>query len=238
VGDSLITIRGKFRRRSSNRDSLYSFSDKKLGDAILNLISVKDIKQDDKTGYIYISDEAYDSKPGKFISFVQTFFYLKHSIRHLLFGSGIGNFSSKLAFRASGVNALGSYPQKYVYASPEFEHNHLYTFLFYHSEDASKHSVLNYPFSVYNQIFGEYGLLGALLFAVFYLGYFVSRYRRFSYGKYLLIIMLAFFITEYWFEFFSLIVIFELFMLLNLKENDPGFASLPEINPEKVGSDN
>jgi hypothetical protein len=71
---------------------------------------------------------------------------------------------------------------------------------------------------VYNQVLGEYGITGAILFIVFYLGYFVSKYRRLSYGRYLIIILLGFFLMEYWFESLSLIVIFELFMLLNIKE--------------------
>ncbi|HEX4849261.1 MAG TPA: hypothetical protein VFV08_00580, partial [Puia sp.] len=116
-------------------------------------------------------------------------------------------------------NALGSYPKKYVYASPEFIHNHLITYLYYYEAEASKHSVLNYPFSVYNQIFGEYGLIGAVLFGLFYIGFYLKRFRLVTYGKYLILMMLAFFVTEYWFEFFSLVVLFELFIFLNLKEN-------------------
>lgn len=182
-----------------------------------NLISFGDLRQND-SGYLIVPDIIYDTKPGKLISFMQTYFYLKSSIKHFLFGAGIGNFSSKLAFRASGVGALGSYPERFRYISTDFKYYHLATYLYYYHADASMHSVLNYPFSVYNQVPGEYGFTGVLLFTIFYLGYFVSRYRRLSYGRYLLIILLGFFFMEYWFESFSLIVIFELFMLLNIKE--------------------
>lgn len=208
-------------------DSLYSFSDQKLERAVGNFISFKHIHSDPKTGYIRIPDEIYQSKPGKLISFIQTYFYLKHSFRQLMLGSGIGNFSSKLAFRASGVRTLGTYPQKYQYISADFWHNHLFTFRYYYEASASKHSVLNYPFSVYNQILGEYGLIGAGLFAGFYVWFFISGYRRLSYGRYLGIAMLCFFATEYWFEFFSLVIIFELMMFQNLNEGKEAAIPLP-----------
>jgi len=217
VGDSIITLRNVVEIKSTNPDSIYSFSNKKLEKAIGNFISLKEFKEND-SGFVDIPEDIYETRPGKFISFVQTYFYLKSNLKHLLFGSGIGDFSSKLAFRASGVNALGTYPEKYKHTSQDFRNNHLRTYLFYKHADASKHSVLNYPFSVYNQILGEYGLIGAIIFAIFYLGYFISKYHRLSYGRYLIIILLGFFLMEYWFEFFSLIIIFELLMLLNIKE--------------------
>jgi hypothetical protein len=174
--------------------------------------------KEDSTAYVAFSETDYRSKPGKLISFVQTFLYLKQKIRHALFGSGVGRFSSKLAFRASGVGILGTYPSKYAYVAPEFRYNHLKTFLFYYNAEASQHSVMNYPFSVYNQVFGEYGLVGVLIFILFYLGYFLSRFRLLTYGRYMIVLLLAFFLMEYWFELFSLIVLFELFMFLNIRE--------------------
>jgi hypothetical protein len=199
-------------------DSAYGISYGKFGKAFNTLFSFKEFVKNDTTGYISIPEYVYGTRPGKFISFIQTYFYLKQSLRHFIFGSGIGNFSSKLAFMASGVHALGTYPRKYEYISPDFKYNHFQTYLFYKHSDASKHSVLNFPFAVYNQLLGEYGLTGVILFAVFYLGYFIRRYPRISYGRYLIISLLCFFVMEYWFELFSLVVIFELFILLNIKE--------------------
>jgi hypothetical protein len=215
-------------------DSIYSFSDKKLEKAFGNLISFKNIRQDPVTGYIVIPDALYQTKPGKLASFIQTFFYLKHSFKHLLLGSGIGNFSSKLAFRASGEKILGTYPQKYVYISPDFKHNHLFTFRYYYEASASKHSVINYPFSFYNQILGEYGLVGAILFAIFYLGYFISRYRKLSYGRYLLLALLGFLFFDYWFESFTLVIMFELLILLNIKEGRETESSIPTQPAEEL----
>ena len=220
-------------------DSVYSFSDKKLKKAFGNLLSIKNIRQDPVTGYIVIPDAFYQTKPGKFASFIQTFFYLKHSFKHLLLGSGIGNFSSKLAFRASGIKILGAYPKKYVYISSDFRHNHLFTFRYYYEASASKHSVINYPFSFYNQILGEYGLIGALVFAIFYLGYFITRYRRLSYGRYLLLALLGFLLFDYWFESFTLVILFELLILLNIKEGrEPDSSALALPKEELVKKEN
>jgi hypothetical protein len=213
-GDTIMTVRNKLEIFP---DSAYFYSNRKLKYAVGNLLSFRHLRRND-SGYIIIPDEIYDTKPGKLISFVQTYYYLQMNATHFLFGSGVGNFSSKLAFRASGVNALGSYPERFRYTSSDFKFNHLRTYLFYFHSDASRHSVVNYPFSIYNQILGEYGFVGGLLFIVCYLGYFLSKYKRLSYGRYLIIIMLGFFLMEYWFESLSLIVIFELFMLLNIKE--------------------
>lgn len=225
--DSIKAKRTEFiinaKRRSDSIHNIYSINKSKLKKAIDQLFTLNDHSKiisspGDSTHYLMISRQDYDSKPGKLISFFQTYAYLKTNARHLFFGAGIGNFSSKLAFRASGVGILGSYPKKYIYTAPDFRYNHLNTFEYYIHESAGRHSVLNFPFSVFNQLFGEYGLIGMALFIIFYLGYFISRFRRLTYGRYMLFILLGFFLMEYWFEFLSLVVIFELFLLLNIKE--------------------
>jgi hypothetical protein len=204
-------------------DSVYAVSPNRQSKSVGHLFSLHNhsriIRDSAGSGYyLYISNTDYDSKPGKLISFLQTYVFLQSKISHLIFGAGIGNFSSKLAFRASGVHILGSYPSKYTYASTDFKNNHLRSFEHYIHGPPSQHTVLNFPFSVYNQILGEYGLTGALLFAVFYLGYFLKHLRRLSYGRFMLIALMGFFLMDYWFESFSLVVIFELFLLLNMKE--------------------
>lgn len=201
-------------------DTVYRFDNKKLEKALDNLVSLQKAMPDSSgVPELYLTDTDFKTKPGKLISFFQTFNYLRSSPENFLFGSGIGRFSGKLAFRAAGVNELGSYPEKYRYTAPEFEKNHLRTFLFYQNSDESLHSVLNYPFSVYNQLPGEYGLVGVILFVIFYVGYFIKRYRLLSYGRYLILLLFAFFLMDYWFEMYSLIIIFELIMLLDIKEN-------------------
>lgn len=206
------------------RDSLYYLDKHRFGSAVEHLFSFNDVQENignpgDSNSYPLFTPDDYNSKPGKLISFVQTYIYLKRPPAHMVFGAGVGNFSSKLAFRASGAGALGSYPARYAYMSPEFRYLHFRTFRYYYSNpDPSKHSVLNFPYSVYNQILGEYGVVGVLLFAICYFGYFAARYKRMSYGIYMFVALFGFFFTEYWFELFSLVIIFELFLFLNLKE--------------------
>ena len=202
-------------------DTAYKFDNARLKKAIEHLTEIPqqtsgDLK--DSAAYVAYSAEDYRSRPGKLLSFLQTYLFLKRDVRHGLFGAGIGRFSSKLAFRASGVSILGTYPKKFAYVAPEFRYNHLKTFLFYYNAEASQHSVMNYPFSVYNQVLGEYGLIGVLLFVLFYLGFFLKRYKKISYGRYMIILLFCFFFMEYWFEMFSLIVLFELFLFLNISE--------------------
>lgn len=239
--DSLQTFRNLLIRQAEDErrkkmDSVYSFNEKKLGKAVTKLFSVKKKVPDDGIPQLVLTNEDFMSKPGKLISFFQTYNYLTSGIKNFIFGSGTGNFSSKLAFRASGVNIQGTYPAKYQYISPEFKENHFKTFSFYYNGPASLHSVINYPFSVYNQLPGEYGFLGVTLFAVFYLGFFFKRYRLLTYGRYMIPLLLAFLITEYWLELYSLVVMFELFMFLNIKENREKNAASNSYSPDNNSS--
>ncbi|HEY4335378.1 MAG TPA: hypothetical protein VGM89_05760 [Puia sp.] len=232
IGDDAYKVNKKGLRRAF--DNLLSIEERPASrERASEVDSIEKGKINDSTIYPVVSETAYKSKPGKLISFAQTYYFLKMSVRHLLFGSGVGNFSSKLAFRVSGSGVLGTYPQKYRYVSPEFRYNHLKTYQFYANQDASRHSVLNFPFSVYNQISGEYGLTGILLFCFGYLWYFVSRFRRLSYGRYMLCALLAFFLMEYWFELFTLVILFELFLLLNIKEGRDFPARTEGYSPDQ-----
>jgi len=231
------TVRKPVVVSSKLPDTAYKFDNARLRKAIDHLTEIPKLSGDevtDSTKYVSYTETDYRSRPGKFLSSLQTFLYLKQDIRHCLFGSGVGRFSSKLAFRASGVSVLGTYPRKYAYVAPEFKYNHLKTFLFYYNAEASQHSVMNYPFSVYNQLFGEYGLLGVLLFIIFYLGYFLARYRQLTYGRYMIILLFCFFLMEYWFEMFSLIVLFELFLFLNIAEKNGHNRQVAEMTDEKL----
>lgn len=156
--------------------------------------------------------------PGKLIAMEQTFSYLKSNPGHILTGMGMGNFSSKLAFRTTGLRIAGGYPLSYVYISEGFKLNHLPLYLYYFSQSDKLHSLTNSPNSVYDQILGEYGLLGLFSFLVFYFGFFMRRYRSLTYGLPLLLLMGAIFFTDYWFEQLSVVVLFELLLLLNIKE--------------------
>ncbi len=158
------------------------------------------------------------SLPGKLIGLIQTAGFMVQHPGRLLTGSGMGNFSSKLAFRATGLDIAGGYPQRYVYMAPDFVHNHLDLYLDFFSRQADKHSLTNTPFSVYDQLLSEYGLIGLLLFLVFYLGFFGKHYKQLTYGMPVLLLMMAVFFVDYWFEQLSVVILFELLLLLDLKE--------------------
>ncbi|GAA4094579.1 hypothetical protein [Mucilaginibacter panaciglaebae] len=157
--------------------------------------------------------------PGKVIGFKQTFNFLKMHPAKILAGEGVGNFSSKLAFRATGLKFTGGYPKKYIYINPDFLRNHLDVYLSFFTRSAATHSLTNSPFSVYDQLLAEYGLLGLLMLLIFYVGFFAKNYRLLTYGIPLLLFVLFIFLIDYWFEQLSVVVFFELLMFLNISES-------------------
>ena len=133
-------------------------------------------------------------------------------------GSGMGNFSSKLAFRTTGMKIAGGYPQKLKYMNADFVSNHLDLYLYYFTKADGLHSLINSPNSVYNQLLSEYGLLGLLAFFIFYLGFFIRQIKKLTYGIPLLFLLSGIFFVDYWFEQLSMVVFFELLIFLNIKE--------------------
>jgi hypothetical protein len=156
--------------------------------------------------------------PGKLIAFKQTFSFLKDHPLKIVAGSGTGNFSSKLAFRATGLGMAGGYPKKFSYTSNDFLNNHLNLYLTYFSKDIELHSLVNSPNAVYDQLIAEYGVLGILAFIFLYLAFFTKHVRKLTYGLPLLLILLGSFWVDYWYEQLSIVIVFELLMLLNIKE--------------------
>lgn len=156
--------------------------------------------------------------PGKLIAIEQTaVFLVKHPLR-LLTGNGMGSFSSKLAFRVTGLGIGGAYPARFRYIDTDFLNNHLGLYLYYFSKPADLHSVINTPDNVYDQLLAEYGLAGLALFVFFYLGFFTKNRKRLVYSIPLVFIMLGAFFFGYWFEQLSIVVLFELFLLLDGKQ--------------------
>lgn len=156
--------------------------------------------------------------PGKLIAFKQTFAFLKKHPLKIITGSGMGKFSSKLAFRATGLGMAGSYPMSMTYINDDFLNNHLNLYLTYFSKDKELHSLINSPNSVYDQLLAEYGLLGILAFVLLYLAFFVKHLRRLTYGIPLFLLLLGSFGVDYWYEQLSIVIVFEFLMLLNIKE--------------------
>ncbi|MEI8278327.1 MAG: hypothetical protein WCG87_01115 [Bacteroidota bacterium] len=163
------------------------------------------------------------AKPAKLFSMKQTVNYLSSDWAHCVFGAGMGNFSSKLAIKMTGLGLQGTYPEKYVYADTPFVKFHLFSILYCISQPVALHSALNMPNSVYNQIAGEYGMIGIFIFIFLYIGFWWKNRKELGYGKYLIVLLFMFLGIEYWFEMISFTVIFELLMLMDMhlynKEN-------------------
>jgi hypothetical protein len=163
-------------------------------------------------------DRYPSSMPGKVTGLFQTINFIHQHPYKIITGNGIGNFSSKLAFRASGLGFAGGYPQKFAYINPDFLSNHLDIYLNFFSKKTDFHSLINNPDSVYDQLLAEYGILGLMAFLIYYLGFFLKHYKQLTYGLPILLLVLAVFFIEYWFEQLSILLFFELMLLLNIKE--------------------
>ncbi|TDW96612.1 hypothetical protein [Dinghuibacter silviterrae] len=161
--------------------------------------------------------------PGKVLALKDLVsFYREHPTRVFL-GDGPGNFSSKLAFRATGLGVAGGYPGRWTYIHPDFLKYHLDLFLAYFSRPKESHSLVNTPDSVPGQLLGEYGLLGLGLFVGGYLVFFARKAVRADRlrGKTnaaawpLLGLMAGAFCMGYWFEQLSIVVLFELMIYMD-----------------------
>lgn len=158
--------------------------------------------------------------PGKLIALRQTVNFLRPHPPDFLTGAGMGTFSSKLAFRTTALGIAGGYPEKLAYVNEAFRENHLKLYMDYFSKDVELHSLIHSPNSVYDQLLAEYGLLGLLAFCLLYLGAFLKHHKKLTYGKPLLLILLAAFCIDYWYEQLSIVILFELMLLLNIKETN------------------
>lgn len=158
----------------------------------------------------------------KFYTVKQTFHYMTRSSRNAICGAGIGNFSSKLAIKMTGLGIQGDYPLNYIYVNRDYIHYHLFSVLYLFSMPIGEHSIINMANSVYNQVAGEYGIMGCLAFVLLYVIYVLRNWRKLHAGGYLFLMMLAYFMFEYWFEMVSLTVLIEFIVLFELysKEKD------------------
>ncbi|MGE5106260.1 MAG: hypothetical protein ACM3H8_01855 [Sphingobacteriales bacterium] len=157
--------------------------------------------------------------PRKFTSFKQTYSYATSNVINFMIGAGPGNFSSRAAF-VFGGEYVSWLPITMVYRSEAFEHNH---FQLWNKEILShpyQDGTANQPFSIYNQLLGEYGIVGLLVFIFLYIGYYLKKYSSFTYGRYLLVFILLIALMDYWFEYISIMILFEVLMFLQIKEID------------------
>lgn len=163
-----------------------------------------------------------DSCPGLIISLNQTKDLLLSGAQKFLFGNGIGNFSSRLAFMSTKE---GESSRLFQYVLPQYEHkdfkeNHkaIWKYVDYAGKDY--HSIKHLPFSGYNQILGEYGIIGFCCFLFFYVGYFAFKWKKLGVIKFLIPFILIIFGMYYWFESFVVMIIYELLMLTEVKSNE------------------
>jgi len=162
--------------------------------------------------------------PGKLVALRQTAgFFTDHPLK-IFFGNGVGNFSSKLALKAAGLGIEGNYPKDLVYINNDFKNNHLSLYLNYFSKKAELHSIINSPNNVYDQLVSEYGLTGFFSFVFLYIAFFIKKIKAFTYGIPIMLLMLSAFGVDYWFEQLSIVIVFELLMLLNIKESKEKYA--------------
>ena len=159
-----------------------------------------------------------NSLPGKYIALEQTLNLFSKNPRYIGTGVGLGNFSSKTAFKATGLQIAGSYPESFIYMHPLFISNHLNIYTSFFSSHSKKHSIINSPNSVYDQLLSEYGVIGILSFFFLYIGFFLKNKKHLTYGIPLLLLLSGLFFIEYWFEQLSVIVMFELMLFLNIRE--------------------
>jgi energy-coupling factor transporter transmembrane protein EcfT len=167
----------------------------------------------------YIEEKYKLTYPGKVVSVFQVFDFFRENPKKLLLGAGLGNFSSKLAIKATGLGLFGSYPESKIFISDHFKDYHLKTITYTYIKPPSEHSITNTPNSAYNQIFSEYGIMGVMSLIFLYVGFFLKRWKNLSYGKTLLPLFLICLATDYWFEYLSIVVFFELLMFVDIEKN-------------------
>ena len=150
-----------------------------------------------------------DIPPRKITSFEQTFQNASSNISTLIFGSGMGNFSSRLAFIAGG-EYVSWYPALLIKRADVFHNNHFQLWNYEVLSVPFSDGTANQPFSVFNQLIGEYGIIGTLIFLFFYLRSYFFNVLKNKYSRFFLFLLLGFMFLDYWFEYFSVIVFFEL----------------------------
>ncbi len=158
-----------------------------------------------------------DVPPRKLTSFQQTLAFSSSSYSNFFFGNGIGNFSSRLAYIAGG-EYVSWYPPYLVRRSHQFNNNHFQLWNYDILSTPFFDGTANQPFSVFNQFLGEYGFIGTIILLYFYFYSLFKQSKKYSFIRLLLVLLFFYMLLDYWFEFFSVIVVFELIVAYWLKE--------------------
>lgn len=149
------------------------------------------------------------SPPRKIVSFIQTFDFISSDLKSLLIGVSPGHFSSRIAFIAGG-EYVNWYPDSLRYLSDAFRKNHFQLWNFDTLAIPFNDGTANQPFSVYNQLLSEYGIIGFLLFIFFYVRGAFRKVNGTPYALFIKIIFLLFLFLDYWFEYLTCMIFFEL----------------------------
>lgn len=199
-----------------------------VGTFIFSKVSPENVEYIEKILTEKINSKTDPSR--KLVSFKETAINFVSSPTSFLFGEGGGKFSSRTAYLTGG-EYVSWYPEDLVYRSGKFENNHFQLWNHKVLSIPFKDGTANQPFSFYNKIIGEYGIIGLFLFAI-YISYFLKKFRILTYGRLILPLLLGFFVLDYWFEYFTVVLFFEVFMFLDIKRY--------QVNNEQViqASDN
>lgn len=158
------------------------------------------------------------SSPGKKIALLQTAKFLKENPSKAIVGAGMGNFSSRLAYQFSGRDSSRLFMRLPKYCSGYYFKNNLLIYDSMRQLPTEYHSIKHFPNNFLSQLAGEYGIIGFLFFVVFYVYYFFKR----AHNKIFILLLIAcvgsYLMLDYFFEFFNVMVIFELICLIEAKE--------------------
>lgn len=166
---------------------------------------------------------------GKTLSVIETYQYLKSSPRNLLFGAGTARFSSLTAQKVAGYDSSRLFMQVLPhYQAEEYKNNHMILIDERIKSDPEFFSTFNWPDSFYNQIFGEYGLLGFAIFVLFYVGFFVRKFKYWSYTFWLFVILIPFMHLNYIFDTLCIMPFFEWMVLADIKRGKLNTAATHE----------
>ena len=167
---------------------------------------------------------------GKLVAFKMTGAYLLSGVQPFLIGAGAGNFSSQLALRLTdGAVPTGSrlFQKLPRHTAQAYRQNHLRLYEIIYAMPMEYHSIQHLPGSFLNQLFGEYGVIGFLIFLLGYVFFFFKRWRQLSWSRYVLLLAGAFLFFDYGFEYLSVMVFAELFFLEDLRRHPEALLQSP-----------
>ena len=172
-----------------------------------------------------------DAEPGKLRAFRQTGAMMGKSARHLLAGAGPGRFSSGLALLAAAPAAgKGRLHAPLHFESLEFQRGHGRIVAAVKAMHPRYHTLSQMPYSWYNQLAGEYGLIGIALF----LGLYVVatlRAQRGAAGAAMLFALLLILLSDYTFEVMSVVPFFEWMLWTSRQTGRSGEVTTNRLTP-------